>query len=168
MALCNFATSRTTYSTKQQNQKLFHLTKLYKQRIRKDFLWRSVEYFRIFNVTKIAFNDIVHRLLRYFINRQDIKAIPYCWSYLIRISAANLIQTIIMTVLCNRTASNEGVCNWNKTEMAFRSRILTISRIAGCRPPKIAPFLVSKPPTHGSLGPPESTSQTASRSVQPF
>jgi len=33
-----------TYSTKQQNQKLFHLTKLYKERIRKDFLWRSVEY----------------------------------------------------------------------------------------------------------------------------
>jgi len=33
-----------TYSTKQQNQKLFHFTKLYRQRIRKDFLWRSVEY----------------------------------------------------------------------------------------------------------------------------
>ena len=33
-----------TYSSKQQNQKLFHLTKLYKERIRKDFLWRSVEY----------------------------------------------------------------------------------------------------------------------------
>ena len=36
---------KMTYSTKQQNQKkLFHLTKLYKERIRKDFLWRSVEY----------------------------------------------------------------------------------------------------------------------------
>ena len=35
---------RMMYSTKQQNRKLFHLTKLYKQRIRKDFLWRSVKY----------------------------------------------------------------------------------------------------------------------------
>ena len=34
-----------TYDTKQKNQKLFHLTELYKQRIRKDFLWRSVEYY---------------------------------------------------------------------------------------------------------------------------
>ena len=33
-----------THSTKQQNQNPFHLTKVYKQRIRKDFLWRSVEY----------------------------------------------------------------------------------------------------------------------------
>ena len=29
---------RMKYSTKQQNQKPFHLTKLYKQRIRNDFL----------------------------------------------------------------------------------------------------------------------------------
>jgi len=36
---------RVTYSTKQQNQKkLFHLTKLYKERIRKDLFRRSVEY----------------------------------------------------------------------------------------------------------------------------
>jgi len=34
-----------TYDIKQKNQKLFHLTELYKQRIRKDFLWRSVEYY---------------------------------------------------------------------------------------------------------------------------
>ena len=42
--IINISNVRITYSTKQQNQKLFHLTKLYKQRKRKDFLWRSAKY----------------------------------------------------------------------------------------------------------------------------
>ena len=35
---------RITYSTKQKNQKLFYVTTLHKQPIRKDFLWRLVKY----------------------------------------------------------------------------------------------------------------------------
>jgi len=42
---------RMTYCTKQQNQKLFHLTKLYKQRIRKDFVMKIS---RIFQCQKIG------------------------------------------------------------------------------------------------------------------
>jgi len=32
------------YKSSKTKKKQFHLTKLYKERIRKDFLWRSVEY----------------------------------------------------------------------------------------------------------------------------
>jgi len=39
-----------TYNTKQQTQKLFHLTKLYKQRIRKDFCVKSNRFTQMMHV----------------------------------------------------------------------------------------------------------------------
>jgi len=69
-----------TYSKKQQNQKklykLFHLTKLYKERIRKDFLWRSVEYSgswyecpRVLKLARFLVSGLVHALVHIIYKR---------------------------------------------------------------------------------------------------
>ena len=55
-----------TYNTKQKKQKkLFYLTKLYKQRTRKDLLWRLVEYsgswYECPRVLKLTMIRVVHK-----------------------------------------------------------------------------------------------------------
>jgi len=55
-----------TYNTKQKKtKKLFYLTKLYKQRTRKDLLWRLVEYsgswYECPRVLKLTLIRVVHK-----------------------------------------------------------------------------------------------------------